>query len=92
MTSINQVIQAYLNWGFKVQAILGDGQFKHIQQLIEEKGISMNICAAYEHVPEIERYIRAVKERVRIIATTLQFKIYWPSLIVQMVYNCVLVE
>jgi len=52
----------------------------------------MNIRAAYEHVPEIERYIRTVKERVRSIATTLPFKRYLPCLIVQMVYNCVLVE
>jgi len=57
---------------------LRDGQFKHIKQLIQEKGVSMNICAANEHVPEIERYIRTVKERVRSIAATLPFERYLP--------------
>jgi len=84
VTSIEQVIQAYQSRGFKIQAILGD-----IQQIIEEKGISINICAANEHVPEIERYIRTVKERVRRTAVTLPFERYPPQLIIEMVYNCV---
>jgi len=87
--SIEQVIQAYQKRGFKIQAILADGQFKHIQQIIEQKGIMLYICAANEHVPEIERYIRTIKERVRSIATTLPFERYPPRLIIKMVYNCV---
>ena len=82
VTSIEQVIQAYQSRGFKIQAILGD-----IQQIIEEKGISINICAANEHLPEIERYIRTVKERMRRIAVP--FERYPPQLIIVMVYNCV---
>jgi len=64
--------------GFKIKAILADGQFKHIQQLIEQKGIVLNICTTNKHMSEIERYIRTVKERVRIIATTLPFERYPP--------------
>jgi len=74
VTSIEQVIQAYQTPGFKIKAILADGQY---------------ICAANEHVPEIERYIRTIKERVRRIVTTLPFERYAPRLIVEMVYNCV---
>jgi len=55
VTSIEQVIQAYQTRGFKIKAILADGQFKHIQQIIEQKGIILNICVAKENVPEIER-------------------------------------
>jgi len=61
VTSIEKVIQAYHNHRFRIHDILEDGQFKPIQQIIEEKGISMNICAADEHVPEIKRYLRLVK-------------------------------
>ena len=89
ITSINQLMQAYQTCGFKIKAILADMQFRHIQQLIEQKGIVLNICAANENVPEIERYIRTVKERVRSIATTLPFEWYPPQLIVKMVYNCI---
>jgi hypothetical protein len=45
-SSIDQVIQAYQTRGFKIKAILADGQFRHIQQLIEQRGIILNICAA----------------------------------------------
>jgi len=73
-TSIDQVIQAYQSCGFKIKAILADGQFRHIQQQLEQKGVILNICTANEHVPEIKRYKRTVKERVRSIATTLPFE------------------
>jgi hypothetical protein len=78
LTSIKQVTQAYQEHGSRIKAILADGQFKHIQQLIEQKGITLNICPANEHVPEIESYIKTIKERVRSIATTLPFKRYPP--------------
>jgi len=83
------VTQAYQSRGFKIQALLGNGQFKHIQQIIEEKCISMNICEANEHVPEIKRYIRTVKERVRSTFATLPFERYPPRLIIKIIYNCV---
>jgi len=62
---------------------------QHIQQTIQQKGVILNICSANEHIPEIERYIRTLKERVRSIATILPFREYPPRLIVEMVYNCV---
>ena len=80
VTSIEQVIQAYQTCGFKIKAILADRQFEHIQQTIEQKGITLNICAANEHVSEIHRYmyIRTIKERVRSIATMLPFERHLP--------------
>jgi len=50
-------------------------------------GIALNITSRNEHMPEIERYIRTVKEQVRAIATTLPFRAYPPRLIAEMVYN-----
>jgi len=52
-SNIEQVVQAYQTSGFKIKAILADGQFKHIQQIIEQKRITLDICVANEHVPEI---------------------------------------
>ena len=69
-TSIKQVIQAYQAHGLRIKAILADGQFIHLQQIIKQKGITLNICTCNEHIGEVERYIRTVKERVRSIATT----------------------
>jgi len=89
VTSNKQVVQAYQAHGFRLKAILADGQFIHIQQIIKQKGITLNICAGNEHIGEIERYIRTVKERVRSIATALPFERYPPQLTVKIVYNCV---
>ena len=71
-------MRAYTTQGFRIKAILGDGQFQHIQQDIQQNGVILNKCSANEHVPEIERYIRTLKERVRSIATILPFKEYPP--------------
>jgi len=50
-------------------------------------GIILNVTSRDKHVPEIERYIRTVKERVRAIVNTLPFKQYPNRLIVKTVYN-----
>jgi len=52
-------------------------------------GITLNFASRNEHVPEVERYIRTIKERVRAIASFLPFKQYPPRLIAEMVYNAV---
>jgi len=70
VTSIKQVIQANQAHGLRIKAILADGQFIHIQQIIKQKGITLNICAGNEHKGEIERYMRTGKERERSITTT----------------------
>ena len=52
-------------------------------------GITLNVASRNEHIPEVERYIRTIKERVRAIASVLPFKKYPPRLIAEMVYNVV---
>jgi hypothetical protein len=49
-------------------------------------GITMNGVACDEHVPEIERYIRTVKERTRCIHTMLPFKMVLARITIEMVY------
>ena len=46
ITSIEQVMRAYTTRGFRIKAILGDGQFQHIQQDIQQNGVILNICSA----------------------------------------------
>jgi hypothetical protein len=75
--------------GFKVCNILGDRGFECVRNDLADMGITLNITSRNEHVPEVERYIRMVKERVRDIASILPFKQYPPRLIAEMVYNVV---
>jgi len=49
-------------------------------------GITLNVTSKNKHVPEVEWYIRTVKERVRSIANSFPFKKYPPRLIAEMVY------
>ena len=54
---------------------------------MELQGINLNITGRDEHVPEIERFIRTVKERARAVVNTLPFEILPHRLIVEIVYN-----
>jgi hypothetical protein len=51
-----------------------DGQFKPLHGNLATMGVMLNMTSNNEHVPDIERYIRTVKERVRAIYNTLPFQ------------------
>jgi hypothetical protein len=44
-----------------------------LREDIEDYGIKANIVAKEEHVPEVERQIRVIKERARAIVQTLPY-------------------
>ena len=69
--------------------MLADGGFECIRNGLADMGITLNVASRNEHVPEIKRYIRTVKERVRAIAISLPFTKYPPRLVAEMVYNAV---
>ena len=58
-------------------------------QHIEKMGIILNITSWDEHVPEIERFIITVKERVWDIVLTLPFEQNPNRLIIETVYNAI---
>ena len=53
-------------------------------------GITPNVMARNEHVPDVKRYINNIKERVRAIASSLPFKKFLQRKIAEMVYNFVI--
>jgi len=89
MISIQQIKWAYHTRGFRVTTILADGGFECIRNSLADMCISLNMVSRNEHVPEVQRYIRTIKERVRAIAVSLPFKKYPPRLIAELVYNVV---
>eukprot|EP00980_Cylindrotheca_fusiformis_P013967 scaffold3632_cov158-Cylindrotheca_fusiformis.AAC.1 len=58
---IKSVVKLYTHRGFHVGQILADPEFEPIRPDFP----MLNCCGADEHVPEIERYIRTVKDRTR---------------------------
>ena len=72
--------------GFILTHVLMDGQFETLRSELADIQVNLNTVSANEHVPEIERHIRTVKERVRCIYNMLPFKKMPSRLIIEMVY------
>ena len=67
LAAITLICNLYYRRGFLVKYINADNEFTHLKPEILTIGIYMNICAANEHIPAIERRIRVFKERHRAI-------------------------
>jgi hypothetical protein len=63
--AILQVKRVYAKRGFIIDTMLLDGQFESLRNTLAGHGIHTNVTSANEHVPEIERRIRTIKERVQ---------------------------
>ena len=72
-----------------VHTVLGDGQFASLQKGLANVGVLLNVISINEHVPDIERQIRTIKERTRVTYATLQFKALPPRLVIEMVHASV---
>ena len=85
VAKLKSVCQIYHHRGFRVNAILGDPEFEPIRSTFPQ----LNCCAADEHVPDIERYIRTVKDRVRSTYRMLPFKRVPRLILIHLVKNAV---
>ncbi|KAI2491389.1 Reverse transcriptase (RNA-dependent DNA polymerase) [Fragilaria crotonensis] len=85
-----RVYQQYMKRGFKITSILMDGEFDTggYRGELSALGITLNVVAAEEHVPEIERHIRVIKERARSVINTLPFDKVPARVIIELVYYC----
>jgi len=59
------IINLYRRRGFVINVIHCDREFLALQQSDLAQHIDFNVVAMNEHVPEVERQIRVVKERIR---------------------------
>jgi hypothetical protein len=77
--ALKSMYSYYLQQGFQIVFIKGDGEFAPLETwMATVYGASkLNLASAKEHVPEIERKIRVIKERVRAVI----YSIPWPSFI-----------
>ena len=63
-----------------------DGHFEPIHGELSSLGITLNTVANDKHVPEVEWYIRTLKEHTCAIYNTLCFKQMPSRIIIEMVY------
>jgi hypothetical protein len=88
--AIDQTTSMYTLQKFTVVAILIDGEsgIYALKSYVENQGVRDNPASKSEHIPEIERAIRLIKERVRIIWNGLPYKLC-NVLVVHLVRYCV---
>ena len=70
--------------GFTVRTTLMDMNFEKVTKKLNN--IEVNITAAREHVGEIERRIRLIKERSRAVIADMPFKYLPKKIVIHLVY------
>ena len=78
---LQRVYNLYISRGFRITTAHADDEFSSLRDPLLTLGNTfLNIAATNEHVPEIERAIRTIKERTRATTSTLPFK-HYPKLV-----------
>ena len=83
------ILQVYQRWGFQIEMALMDGEFGHLRGELASLGVTLNETSRDEHVGEIERFIRTIKEQMRAIYNTLPFRKIPARLVAEMGKACV---
>ena len=84
LEGIKAILQLYRGNGFTIEMALMDGEFGHLRGALAGMGVTLNETSCDEHVGDIERYIRTVKERMRAIYNTLPFNKIPARLVIKM--------
>ena len=88
--SIKNVLPIYTQRVLQVDNDLLNGKFVPLCTDLLNLGINRNFATHNEHVPEIERQHRVIKERARACRHDLPFKVLPRLMLVEMVNNCAL--
>ncbi len=86
--TLEQVLKVYARGGFAVQTMMTDMGFKKLVDLLPN--VAINTTAAREHVGEIERKIRVIKERARGTINTLPYLQLPRLMIIELMHLCVM--
>lgn len=77
---------AYSRRGLAVSNVAVDNEFASLEAQLSDFGIGLNVVSRGEHVPEIERHIRKLKERCRATFSSLPFTTLPPRMVIEFVY------
>jgi hypothetical protein len=88
VAGIVRVMDLYSRSSFQVGMVLMDNKLKKLRNLVPV--LAVNTTAAKEHVPEVKRRIRLIKERGRGILNTLPFKKMPQIMLIELIYHVVL--
>jgi hypothetical protein len=88
LESIKQVRNFYAQRGFRIVNCIMDGQFETLRGDLADLNIALETCGHDDHVPEIERHIRTLKERARAVYNTLPFQRLPARMIIELIHYC----
>ncbi len=86
--TLERVFRIYATAGFMVQMAMMDMEFEKLKTLLPH--VALNTTAAREHVGEIERKIRVIKERARGTFNTLPYKKLPKMMVIELLHFCVM--
>ena len=87
-SALTQVIKSYRRRGFTVKHVFVDIQFEGLCDRMKDI-TNINVVSKQEHVPEMERFIRVIKERARSTFAMLPFERIPKKMLVAMVSNII---
>lgn len=87
--ALKKAVDLYKKRGFKIVSVMADNEFEPLRADVTSLGPHLNVVANNEHVPEVERFIRTIKERTRSVYNTVTFKRMPTRMIIEMVYASV---
>ena len=73
LPSLRKTRALYKRRGFQITQMNSDEEFRGLRDHLMRAGIELNDVSTNEHVPEIERLIRVIKERIRCEMVALPF-------------------
>jgi hypothetical protein len=85
---LHRIINVYARAGFNVRTILMDNEFEKVRDHVQHT--TMNTTASAEHVGDIERRIRVIKERCCGIVCTLPYKSVPRVMLIHLLHHVVL--
>jgi hypothetical protein len=86
VAALKEIHGIYRKRGFRITNVLGDGEFECTRGFVaNDLKSELNIYGEDEHVPDIERCVRTVKERTRCTYNVTPFDKFPPKMISEMV-------
>jgi hypothetical protein len=82
--ALTRVTKVYKRAGFRVTLSLMDGEFEPLRGNLADANVTLNTTGQDEHVGDIERFIRTIKERMRATYNMLHFEWMPHRMIVEM--------
>jgi hypothetical protein len=91
VAALVSTVQVYKQRGFSMSLGLTDGEFdtSGIRESLAGEGVALDLTGRDEHVGDIERYVRTMKERMRATYNTLPFTHMPPRLVIEMAKQAV---